>query len=95
MSEDDEDHEDSEFSSPPLFTAKDQKASLALLAERQRQGGKRVIAIERRLTALEKKQSDISSLINRVTAGAAVIVALGVFIGWLIAIGGNVWKWTH
>jgi hypothetical protein len=30
-----------------------------------------------------------------VSAGAAVIIALGVFIGWLIAIGGNVWKWTH
>jgi hypothetical protein len=87
----DGDHTDS----PPLFTARDQKASLTLLAERQREGGRRILAIEKRLGELEKKQSDVTSLINRVTAGAAVLIALGVFVGWLIAIGGNIWKWTH
>jgi len=56
---------------------------LAVVAERQRD-------ILRRLRKLEDKQSEVDTLMNRGLGGIALLVGAGAFIGWMIALGGNV-----
>jgi hypothetical protein len=59
---------------------------ITLLAERQRQLSKRV-------RELEKKQGDMTTLLNKGLGAAALLMAIGAGIGWLISIGGSVVRW--
>ena len=56
---------------------------LSVLAERQRN-------ILQRLRKLEEKQSEVDTLMNRGMGGIALLVGAGAFIGWILAVGGNV-----
>lgn len=65
---------------------RDLQQSVTLLVERQRNMMKRVEEIE-------KKQQEVSSLMNKGMGGMSVVMMVGVFVGWLFAVGGNVLKW--
>lgn len=53
--------------------------SLSLLVERQRQ-------MLKRLDLLEKRHEAVETMINRYIGGIALLVAAGVFVGWLFTI---------
>jgi hypothetical protein len=61
---------------------------IAVLAERQRD-------MSRRLRKLERKQGEVDTLMNKGIGGAALLVGLGVFAGWLFAVGGNVLRFLR
>jgi tetrahydromethanopterin S-methyltransferase subunit G len=67
-------------------------ADIALLHERQRGINKRIDKIEERIEALEKKQGEVSTLMNKALGAAAIIMGIGAVIGWLVSVGGNVLK---
>jgi hypothetical protein len=51
-----------------------------VLAERLRQ-------VLKRLDDVEKKQKEMETMLNRFVGGSALLVAVGVFVGWLITVG--------
>lgn len=57
----------------------DDHSKIALLIERQR-------AMWKRLTELEVKLTAVETMINRYIGGIALLVAVGVVIGWLFTI---------
>ena len=59
-----------------------------MLAERQRQ-------MLKRLDDLETKQKDMEKLMNRFVGGTALLIGVGVFIGWLFTIGSGVLTFFH
>ena len=65
---------------------RDLQQQVTLLIERQRNTMKR-------LEEIEKKQNEVSSLMNKGMGGMSVVMMVGVFVGWLFAVGGNVLKW--
>jgi biopolymer transport protein ExbB/TolQ len=84
MRDNDSDHE--RYESFPH----DYREALTLLRERQREISKRQEAQDERMTAIEKKQSELDALLNKGLGAIALITGVGVFIGWLVSIGGNV-----
>jgi hypothetical protein len=60
-------------------------AEITLLIERQR-------SLMRRVDELEKKQSEVSSLMNKGIGAMALLMGAGAVIGWLVSVGGNVAK---
>jgi hypothetical protein len=60
-----------------------QQPNLLLLAERQRQ-------MLKRLNDFEKKQKEMETMMNRFVGGTALLVAVGVFIGWLFSISSGI-----
>ena len=57
----------------------DMRPGLTVLADRQRQ-------MLKRLDVLEKRHEAVETMINRYIGGIALLVAAGVFIGWLFTI---------
>lgn len=55
------------------------RSKIALLIERQR-------VMWKRLLALEGKHAAVETMINRYIGGIALLVAVGVIIGWLFTI---------
>jgi hypothetical protein len=62
----------------------DDHFKLSMLAERQRQ-------MLKRLDEIEKKQQEAEKLVNRYMGGIALLIGVGLFIGWLFTVGSNVW----
>jgi hypothetical protein len=60
-------------------------AEITLLIERQR-------GLMKRVDELEKKQSEVSSLMNKGIGAMALLMGAGAVIGWLVSVGGNVVK---
>lgn len=98
----DRDTDDDDYRPTPTPRGQDREI-IALLKERQRTLTSRVDSIETRLnaridadevrlTAMEQKQRDLDALLNKGFGAIAFITAAGVFIGWLISIGGNVFR---
>ena len=57
--------------------------NLILMAERQR-------LLTRRMAAVEKKQKEMETMLNRFVGGTAILIGVGVFIGWLFTVGSGV-----
>ena len=55
---------------------------LSVLADRQRN-------LSRRVRKLERKAGEVDSLMKKGVGGATLLIGLGVFVGWLFAVGGN------
>ena len=53
---------------------------VTLLVERQRQ-------MLKRLDEVEKKQASMETMLNRFVGGTALLIGVGVFVGWLFTIG--------
>jgi hypothetical protein len=66
--------------------------AIALLRERQREQLKRMNGYDDRIKAIEEKQRSLDALLNKGFGAIALITGAGVFIGWLISIGGNVFR---
>jgi hypothetical protein len=60
-------------------------AEITLLVERQR-------GLMKRVDELEKKQGEVSSLMNKGIGAMALLMGAGAVIGWLVSVGGNVVK---
>ena len=65
---------------------RDIQQQVTLLVERQRN-------MMKRIDEIEKKQQEVSSLMNKGMGGMSAVMMAGVFVGWLFAVGGNVLKW--
>lgn len=59
---------------------------LALMIERQN-------SLLRRVAALEKKQGEVSTMINKAAGAMALIAGVGVVIGWLLSVSGHIGSW--
>jgi hypothetical protein len=59
---------------------------ITLLAERQHR-------LTKRVEELEKKQSEVSTLLNKGLGAVAILMGIGAGIGWLISVGSNVVRW--
>lgn len=46
-----------------------------------------------RLDGVQKKQEDMSGMLNKGFGFASAIMGIGIFIGWVASIGGNVSSW--
>ena len=55
---------------------------LAVLADRQRN-------LSQRVRKLENKQGQVDTMMNKGIGGIALLIGIGVFAGWLFAVGGN------
>jgi hypothetical protein len=66
--------------------------AIALLRERQREQLKRMNGYDDRIKAIEAKQTALDAMLNKGFGAIALITGVGVFIGWLISIGGNVFR---
>jgi hypothetical protein len=55
---------------------------LAVLADRQRD-------LQRRVRKLESKQGQVDTLMNKGIGATALLVGVGVLVGWVFAVGGN------
>lgn len=64
----------------------DLEREMAILGDRYKQ-------VVKRLDDLEKKQESVNSLINKGLGGAAALMGIGIFVGWITAVGGNVTSW--
>jgi hypothetical protein len=64
----------------------DDHSRLMLIVERQRE-------MLKRLEAVEKKQKDAETLINRYMGGIALLIGVGVLAGWWITIKGGLPLW--
>jgi hypothetical protein len=60
--------------------ALDNHDHVTLLAERLQQ-------MQKRLDELETTQKEMQRVINRYIGGSAILVGVGVFVGWLFTIG--------
>lgn len=47
----------------------------------------RVRQMLKRLDDVEKKQKEMETMLNRFVGGSALLVGVGVFVGWLITVG--------
>ena len=61
----------------------DERSKLAILVERQRK-------MQKQLDDLEESQEDMGKLMNRFIGGTALLIGVGVFVGWLFTIGSGV-----
>jgi len=61
---------------------------LALVIERQNN-------LLNRVKTLERRQGEISSLLNKVTGALALVSGVGVVVGWLLSVSGNVLSWLR
>jgi len=59
---------------------------LALVIERQNN-------LLSRVKSLEKKQGEISSMMNKAAGALALVAGAGVVIGWLLSVSGHVVSW--
>jgi hypothetical protein len=66
--------------------------AIALLKERQREQLKRMNGYDDRIKAIEEKQRSLDAMLNKGFGAIALITGVGVFVGWLISIGGNVFR---
>ena len=55
---------------------------IAVLADRQRN-------LSQRVRKLESKQGQVDTMMNKGIGGIALLIGIGVFSGWLFAVGGN------
>jgi len=91
MTPSDDDDRDDYHESP---TPRSQYAeAIALLKERQRTITRRIDDYDKRITAIETKQTALDAMLNKGFGAIALITGAGVFIGWLISIGGNVFRY--
>jgi hypothetical protein len=82
MADDDDNGDDDVIRRLPRTTSPE----ITLLAERMR-------TLSRRVRELEKKQGEVTTMLNKGLGIAAFVMAIGAGIGWLVSIGGNVLKW--
>lgn len=80
MPSDDDDDIGVRRSSPRTLSS-----DVTLLAERVR-------TLTKRVAELEKKSTEVSTMINKGLGAAALIMGVGAVIGWLISVGGNIFK---
>jgi hypothetical protein len=66
--------------------------AIALLRERQREQLKRMNSYDERIKSIEEKQRALDAMLNKGFGAIALITGAGVFVGWLISIGGNVFR---
>jgi uncharacterized protein YlxW (UPF0749 family) len=85
----DRDDDDRDESTPRSQYAE----AIALLRERQRTIARRIEDYDKRITAIEAKQTALDAMLNKGFGAIALITGAGVFIGWLISIGGNVFRY--
>jgi hypothetical protein len=81
---DDDGVDDIRLTSSPRFDLSTEQR-LTLVIERQNN-------ILRRLKAIETRQENMTSLLNKGAGAVAVVTGAGIFIGWLLAVSGNVWN---
>jgi hypothetical protein len=66
----------------------DDHSKVTVLLERQRR-------MQKQLDDLEENQKDMGKLMNRFIGGTALLIGVGVFIGWLFTIGSGVLTFLH
>jgi hypothetical protein len=86
VSDNDDDDDDREDDDIVRRLPRNTSPSIILLAERQHRLNKRV-------AELEKKQVEVTTMLNKGLGAAALLMGLGAGIGWLVSIGGSVMRW--
>jgi hypothetical protein len=88
---DDDDDDRGDFRDESVPRSKYAEA-IALLRERQRSALRRLDEYDKRIVAVEERQKSLDALLNKGFGAIALITGAGVFVGWLISIGGNVFR---